>query len=388
MAQNTTTNKKTNKEADRRANRKGVPTKVQETASEVTQVANTTYIGIDVHLKRYVFCRKEGGRTAQPAQGMSPEAFLKWIEGQKSKASRLVCCYEAGPFGYTLARKLRAMGIECQVIRPQDWDKYGKRVKTDRRDATAMVEALALYDGGNRRALSIVRIPTEEQEQQRMVSRQREAMVREMKRLASVGRSYALSQGHEIRGKWWGQRQWSILEKRLPQWLVAILENTRRALLTIEELVEKLTEKIESRARPASARPKALGKLTEQVIDNEVGDWKRFNNRRQVGSYAGLCPCEFSSGGSRQMGSINKHGSPRLRTALIEATWRLIRLQPEWWRWKRLQEKAAQAGKGWRFGRKQMVVALARGLVVDLWRLNTGRCTLPDLGLVPAAQEA
>ena len=88
------------------------------------------------------------------------------------------------------------------------------------------------------------------------------------------------------------------------------------------------------------------------------------------------------------MGSINKHGSPRLRTALIEATWRLIRLQPEWWRWKRLKEKAAQAGKGWRFGRKQMVVALARGLVVDLWRLYTGRCTLPDLGLVPAAQEA
>jgi transposase len=367
MAQNTTTNNKTNKEADRRANRKGVPTKMQETASEVMQASNTTYIGIDVHLKRYVFCRKEGGRTAQPAQGMSPEAFLRWIEGQKSKASRLVCCYEAGPFGYTLARKLRAMGIECQVIRPQDWDKYGKRVKTDRRDATAMVEALALYDGGNRRALSIVRIPTEEQEQQRMVSRQREAMVREMKRLASVGRSYALSQGHEIRGKWWAQRQWSVLEKQLPQWLVAILENTRRALLTIEELVEKLTEKIESRARPASGRPKALGKLTEQVIDNEVGDWKRFNNRRQVGSYAGLCP--------------------RLRTALIEATWRLIRRQPEWWRWKRLQEKAAQAGKGWRFGRKQMVVALARGLVVDLWRLYTGRCTLPDLGLVPAAHK-
>lgn len=388
MAQNNTTNEKTNKEANRRANRKSEPTTVQETASEVTQVADTIYIGIDVHLRRYVFSRKEGGLTPQPAQGMKPEAFLKWIEGQKDKGTRVVCCYEAGPFGYGLARKLKALGIECHVIRPQDWDKYSKRVKTDGRDAIAMVEALALYDGGNRRALSVVRIPTEEQEQQRMVSRQRETMVREMTRVASSGRSQALSQGYEVRGKWWGSRVWEDLQKRLPGWLISILENLRQTLLTLEALVAKLTAHIESRAKAASARPKGLGPLTEQVIENEVGTWTRFNNRRQVGSYMGLCPCEFSSGGSRRLGGINKHGSPRLRTALVEAVWRMIRLQPDWLRWKKLQEKAAQAGKNWRFGRKQMAVALARGLAIDLWRLNTGRCTLADLGWVPAAQKA
>jgi transposase len=114
-----------------------------------------------------------------------------------------------------------------------------------------------------------------------------------------------------------------------------------------------------------------------------VIDWNRFNNRRQVGSYTGLCPSEHSSGGSRRQGSINKHGNPRLRHALVEAVWRLLRLQPGWKRLAKLKDRLLAGARA--PVKKKLVVALARELAVDLWRLHTGRCTLEELGWVPAA---
>jgi hypothetical protein len=67
-----------------------------------------------------------------------------------------------------------------------------------------------------------------------------------------------------------------------------------------------------------------LGKLTYEVLEREVGDWHRFDNRRQVASYTGMCPREDSSAQRRFQGSINKHGNPRVRTVLVEASWRLV----------------------------------------------------------------
>ena len=113
-------------------------------------------------------------------------------------------------------------------------------------------------------------------------------------------------------------------------------------------------------------------------------DWSRFNNRRQVSSFTGLCPSEHSSGGSRRQGRINKHGNPKLRHALVEAVWRLMRLQPGWKRLEKVLEKL-RGGEGQKVpNKKKIAVALARELAVDLWRLNTGRATLADLGFTAA----
>src|SRR5260370_38962341 len=76
--------------------------------------------------------------------------------------------------------------------------------------------------------------------------------------------------------------------------------------------------------------PVGLGKLTSEILEREVADWNRFKNRRQVGSYTGLCPREDSSSNRRFQGSINKHGNRRLRPALDECLWRLARFQPEY----------------------------------------------------------
>ncbi len=160
-------------------------------AGTAAQLPNVIHLGIDVHLRQHVVCRKIDAATVQPAQRMKPEAFVAWAVKQKALAHRVVCCYEAGPFGYTLQRQLAAAGITCYVVRPQDWDKLGKQVKTDSRDARELAEALARYEAGNKHAMAVVRVPELAQEQRRMITRQREAFVREVRRLGAMGRSHA-----------------------------------------------------------------------------------------------------------------------------------------------------------------------------------------------------
>jgi len=352
--------------------------------------AEVIHLGIDVHKRLHVVCRKVDGATPQPAQKFTPAAFKAWVQKQQALAVRVVCCYEAGPFGYTLQRELTALGVTCHVVRPQDWDRYGQNVKTDGRDARELAEALARYEAGNQKALDIVKVPEPEQERKRAISRQRTTLVNEVRRLGAIGRSNALSQGFEMDGRWWRKGPWSKWLKRLPDWLADLLRPIQATLVQLEVFIEERTTRIEAGARPATQRPKGLGALTEQIISDEVLDWKRFNNRRQVGSYTGLCPSEHTTGGNRRQGSINKHGNPRLRHALVEAVWRFIRLQPGWIRLEKIKARLLAAGTdaGRAPVKKKLVVALARELAVDLWRLNTGRCTLADLGLEPAAQAA
>ncbi len=128
-------------------------------------------------------------------------------------------------------------------------------------------------------------------------------------------------------------------------------------------------------------RPKGLGGLTYEVVEREVGQWDRFVNRRQVGSYTGLCGGVSSSGNRRQLLPITKHGNVRLRTALIELAWRLVRWQPDCklvkkWRPVLGNVKATKAA------RKKAIVAVARQMAVDLWRWRTGREQPEDLGWI------
>jgi transposase len=288
-----------------------------------------------------------------------------------------------------LQRRLSAQGITCHVVRPQDWDKHGQRVKTDGRDARELAEALARYEAGNKHAIAIVRVPEIEQEQRRAITRQRDALVNEVRRLGAMGRSHGMSYGHDINGRWWRVRPWKVVTKNMSAFLQSLLEPLQALLVQLDEHIKKLTGQITLKATEtteATKRPKGLGALTAQIIDNEVLDWNRFNNRRQVSSFTGLCPSEHSSGGSRKQGSINKHGNPRLRHALVEAVWRLMRLQPGWKRLEKVLAKLAQ-GDGLKApNKKKIAVALARELAVDLWRLNTGRATLASLGFIAAEE--
>ncbi len=112
--------------------------------------------------------------------------------------------------------------------------------------------------------------------------------------------------------KWWKARTFAKLE--VPAWLRALLSNTQPLLVALEAQIRQLTLQLETSAAPG--QPRGLGALSSVVIDREIGDWHRFQNRRQVGSYTGLCPEEYSSGNTRVQSCVTKHGNPRLRAAL------------------------------------------------------------------------
>jgi transposase len=243
-------------------------------------------------------------------------------------AEKVFTCYEAGPFGYTLHRRLERMGVTNYVIRPRDWDEYGKKVKTDKRDALAMAQCLDRYVSGNREAFCVVRVPTEVEEQKRSVSRQREVCQQEKQRLAAQGRSHALYYGGHLQGAWWQEAAWQRTLPELPAIVVNLLEPLRRLLAAVEVELKARTQELEA-AAPLGL-PVGLGQMTSQILEREVADWNRFQNRRQVASYTGLCPREDTSSQRRFQGSINKHGNRRLRPVLVEGAWRLVVFQPEY----------------------------------------------------------
>jgi transposase len=333
-------------------------------------------LGIDVHLDRYVVVRQIDGGAPQPPQRFSPAQFLDWAKKQTALAKQVYSCYEAGPFGYSLHRKLKGLGITNYVVRPRDWDEYGKKVKTDKRDAKAMAQSLDRYISGNTEAFCVVRVPTEAEEQARSRSRQRESLQKEKQRLAAQGRSHALYYGAHLEGAWWTQGLWKELV--LPPVVLELLEPLRRLIQALEQELKPLSQALIDAA--PEQLPMGLGKLTYEVLEREVGDWKRFDNRRQVASYTGMCPREDSSAQRRFQGSISKHGNPRVRTVLVEASWRLVQYQPAYKpvaKWLPLLTNP----KTTRAKRKQIIVAIGRQFSVDWWRVRTQRCQAADLGL-------
>ena len=333
-------------------------------------------LGIDVHLDRYVVVRQIDGGAPQPPQRFSPSQFLEWAQKQTALAQQVYSCYEAGPFGYCLHRKLKELGITNYVIRPRDWDEYGKKVKTDKRDAKEMVLNLDRYVAGNPEAFWVVRVPTEAEEQARSRSRQRESLQKEKQRLAAQGRSHALYYGAHLEGAWWTGSLWKELV--VPPIVLELLEPLRRLIQALEQELKTLTQALTDAA--PEKLPMGLGKLTYEVLEREVADWNRFGNRRQVASYTGMCPREDSSAQRRFQGAINKHGNPRVRTVLVEASWRLVQYQPTYKPVARWLPVLANP-KTTRSKRKQIIVAIGRQFSVDWWRVRTRRCQAADLGL-------
>jgi transposase len=349
------------------------------TRSEFNPGKTVIKLGIDVHQEYHVVVVQEGGANPKPAQRFKKEAILGWATRLKQKkgGAEIHAVYEACGFGFGLERALSALGIECHVVCPQKLDERNKRVKTDGLDAKALCLKLDRYVEGNREALALVRVPTEEEEQLRAIHRQREQLVRTRKQLEAHGRSVMVNHGIEPVKSWWKRRAFAALA--VPEWMKQLLGNSQPILLALEEKIRALTVQLQAAAAPH--QPRGLGRMTSVVIDREIGNWNRFRNRRQVGSYTGLCPGEHSSGNTRVQSCVTKHGNPRLRAALVELAWRLVRFQPNYKpvvKWRRILQKGALATGP---ARKKAIVAVARQLAVDLWRLRTGRLEPEQLGL-------
>ena len=120
-------------------------------------------LGLDVHAASIMVTRQVEGLNPQPPQKFKVADFLKWVEGQVGQGYEVISCYEAGPTGYWLHRKLKGLGVTNYVICPTRLDSRGKGVNTDKTDALELVVRLDRYVAGNRKAFAVVSVPTPEQ---------------------------------------------------------------------------------------------------------------------------------------------------------------------------------------------------------------------------------
>ena len=356
------------------------PNKNRLAKQEPTKV-DLIKLSLDVHAKDLVVVRQLDNAAPQPPQRMTPEGFLSWAVKQQQKAATVKACYEAGPTGFWLARKLIDLGIGCTVIRPCRLDAYGKRVKNDRTDALALAERFDRFLAGNPKAIARVRIPSVQEEQKRAESRQRDQLHRMRQQAAAMGRSMMLLHGFQCTGKWWEGKKWEELNTQLDEGLIQLLQPLRETAIFMTQQLAKADKALEQEGS-RQPRPKGAGAKTLEMIDREVCSWDRFDNRKQLGSYSGLCGGIEASGSHHSDLPITKAGNRRLRTLLVEMAWRMVYWQsqsPLIQRWRHVLLNPKSHARA----RKRAIVAVARRLLVDLWRWRTGRMSLQDLGWIP-----
>ena len=305
-------------------------------------------------------------------------------EQRLERPVRIVCCYEAGYDGFWLHRLLRAAGIENQVMDPASLpvNRRARRAKTDRIDLAALLRALMAWDRGEQQVCRMVRVPSPEQEDRRRRSRERERLVKE--RVQHIARIKGLLMTQGIRDFQPARRDWADRLERLrtgdgrplPQALKAEIERECRRLWQIIDMI-RAVERERDVARAAEA-PDRIGMLTRLVGVGEVSAGvladevfhRDFANRREVAGYVGLGSSPYNSGSVERDQGISRAGNPRARRMAIELAWFWLRYQPESRLTHWFHERVGTT-RG-RF-KRIMIVALARKLIVALWRyLTTG----------------
>jgi transposase len=316
-------------------------------------------------------------------------------------AARVASVYEAGYDGWWLDRWLRAHGVMNDVMDAASLavDRRARRAKSDRLDLDHLIRALAAKMRGEVRVYAAARPPTPEHEDARRRSRERGRLVGE--RTAHLNRLKGLLFGQGIRGvrplagdfvaRLAGLRTGD--GRQLGPALVAELTREHARLrLVVEQIAAVERECRAARRAPAPggaaakaaqlAQLKSFGLVGSEVLAHELF-WRPFANRRQVGGYLGITGTPFDSGQRRREQGIGKAGNRRARAIAVELAWLWLRHQPDsaLSRWFNDYVR----GRDGR-ARKVAIVALARKLMVALWRfLETG--LVPEGAVVrPAAR--
>ena len=333
-------------------------------------------LGLDVHLQFIMAVAQKDHAHPHAPRKFTREQLVAQVKKWAAEGFQIFCVQESCGFGFVLHRELVAAGAQSFLITPIALN--GRR-KTDKLDARALCLRLSRWLDGNRDELSPIRIPSEKEQRQREGTRRRKFLAGAIRSLANRGHSQVSEYCHaQLPHRWWGPRNWKKLAL-LDPWVLGVLARLRDLIVEIEAQLAQLEAELLARVQD-QVTPKGLGDMTLVTLDGEVCDWRRFSNRKQVGSYTGCCPGEHSSGNKRRVGGIDRMGNGRVRALLVEAVWRFLQWQPHWKAAVKLKTKLG-AGTAMK---KKTVIALARQLAIDLWRWRTGRCTLEELGWIPA----
>jgi transposase len=325
-------------------------------------------------------------------------ALLDLLARLKAKAERhitaavkIVVIQEAGLDGFWIHRLLETNGIESHVVEPASIavPRRHRRAKTDVIDGEMLVRTLMAFQRAEPRVCSMVIAPSPEEEDRRRVSRERSTLIKE--RIEHVNRIKGLLAtqgifGYEPMRKDF-REQFAELrtgDGRLlgPHLKAEILRELDRIDLVVRQIAAIEAERdtlVQHEVIRAEAPPllllklKGIGPQFAAVLWLE-GLFRNFANRRQLAAYAGLVPSPWKSGGIDRERGISKSGNPRLRTTMVELAWLWLRYQPDsaLSRWFR-ERVGSERGRI----RRITIVALARKLLVALWRYTT-------LGELPA----
>jgi transposase len=375
-----------------------------ETASALQTVSQTAverlfpaYIGLDVHKETIAVAVARAGRGVPESReeiANRPKSVAKLVErlSQDFDGEVLLFCYEAGPCGYGLYRQLLELGHDCQVVAPSLIPrKPGERIKTDRRDARKLAQALRNGD------LTAVWVPDEEQEAMRDLTRARDDMKAQERKARQQLNAYVLRHGHAWPSNKtrWTQTHYNWLEslRFAHDWQQVVLQEYIDAVKTASQRVTDITAQMERVLPQWSLAPvveslvalRGVDKLAAMVLLAELGDISRFDSPRQLMAFLGLVPSEHTSGGRRRQGAITKTGNRHARRMLVESAWsyrfparrtahlrrKAVNASDEakviaWRAQKRLcgrYRTLIQAGKN----TKQTTVAVARELVGFIW---------------------
>lgn len=348
-------------------------------AEQVTNILpEAIYLGLDLHKMSIALTRIIDHSTPQPAQKFAWDRFWAFAQKQTGLAKKVYAVYEAGAFGFWVARKLQSLGIECYVVHPEKLDPQHKRVQTDQLDSRNLADKLQRYVLGNKRAMVSVYIPSQRQEEQRLESRHRRSLHKQLTSLQRRGASLLLSQGIFQTHGWWRKVNWERLEGKICAEMHAALSDDLEVIAVLEQKLKAVEKKLTQSA--PKELPKGFGALTFVILMREICTYERFKSRRNLGGFTGLGGAVSSSGPYHLDLSISKAGSSFLRTQLVELAWRMIYWQPRYQGlkiWNQMQQGIGLLSKR---RRKIAVVAAARQLAVDIWKWQTGRVTPEQLG--------
>lgn len=312
----------------------------------------------------------------------------------------IITIQEAGLDGFWLHRVLQQEGIESHVVDPASiaMPRRRRRAKTDRLDGETLLRALLAYKRGEPRVCAMVVAPSPEEEDRRRLCRERRTLIEE--RITHVNRIKGLlfAQGISDYAPLRRDRR-ARLEvlrtgdgRELPSHLKAqIGRELDRIELLLEQIksVEAAQDALLAAARkPAGEKAapdpvtmllalKGMGANFAAVLWSEAF-YRSFSNRRQIAAYAGLAATPWQSGGIRHEQGVSKAGNPRLRTTMIQLAWLWIRHQGQSALTRWFKEQSPQ-------GRKRAIVALARKLLVALWKYVTRGEVIEGAVMKPAA---
>jgi len=389
-----------------------VTTQWRDTMSKQTAAASTIQISQE---QQTLMAAMELGETGwllgfASAYGQKPlrrkigsrdrRALMREIERAKAVLGlepgvRVVSCYEAGRDGFWLHRFLKSEGVESLVVDSSsiEVNRKKRRAKTDRVDLVALLDLLSRHLAGSAKPVwSVVRVPSVEDEDRRHLHRELKLAKKDRTRVSHRMKGLLSNHGLtldlrvDLAAQLAVMRQWDGsplppgLRGRLERYLgeyqyftnrIHDLDSERRRILREEKspLLEKVLQLYSLRA---------LGINSSWMLTTEFFGWRDFRNGKQVGSMAGLTPTPFNSGGGEREQGIGKDGSRWVRGGAIELAWGWLRFQPQsalsQWYMRRF-------GSGSKRLRKIGIVALARKLLIALWRfLETG--VVPDGALL------